>query len=628
MKPDKVNIGRKKISSEEIASKRNFDEILKAHKAAKPFHKSYWFMGLAGLAGLALIIGIVATYRTEEKPALNVKEENAQLGKPDSVSKFVNPPMKDVQIPFERFLIDSRKSAVISSASGSKIIVPANSFVDMLGKAVEGKVEVKYREFRDPVDFFLSGIPMAYDSAGNRYQLESAGMLEITANQNGIPVRIASDKKIEIQMASDYEGSQYNLYELDTVGRNWVYKGKDKIEKTDKVKMPKLVDGTLRSAEYTIKSFGLRIGEIKYVDSPFPNLVLRQSFGRGTLIPKNTKIDLEVGNGKNNRDSVYLYPGMDPEFEEEKSKEANIRKEIFSIEKTKPVKPVKAKSERYRFNVDVDPKEFPEMYEYKNLLFEVGPENRTFNQSLYNIEWDDVVMSYGNPGVNYNLAFTKDGKTKSFTVYPVYEGKDSAGVMNIYKKKFQDYETKLKGRKEEEKRIQQENARKLEEWKREQKRRQDEWDNQQKAWKQKDEAWMKSNAALGTASVIRIFSISNFGIYNSDTPVQYKDRVVVAADFTSGKNPYYGDVFHVDKSRNTLLKIYNYQGNNPKVSYSRSSRNVLFVVLDGGTIASFDEKDFASVSKGVSKYNFMLKEAEQKFQTPEEVKKFLLADVL
>jgi len=151
MKTDKINIDRKKISSEEIASKRNFDEILKAHKAAKPFYKSYWFMSLAGLASLALIIVAVVTYRTEEKPVLNVKEENAQLSKPDSVSKFVNPPMKDVQIPFEKFLIDSRKGAMISSASGSKIIVPANSFVDTLGKIVEGKVEVKYREFRDPV---------------------------------------------------------------------------------------------------------------------------------------------------------------------------------------------------------------------------------------------------------------------------------------------------------------------------------------------------------------------------------------------------------------------------------------------------------------------------------------------
>jgi hypothetical protein len=576
MKPDKVNIDRKKISSEEIASKRNFDEILRVYKVAKPFYKSYWYMGLAGLTGLALIIAIIATYKAEEK-LIVVPKENLKLETVDSVTKFINPPMKDVQIPFEKFSMDSRKGGVISSVSGSKIVIPSNSFMDANGEIIEGKVEVRYREFRDPVDFFLSGIPMAYDSAASRYQLESAGMLEITAYQNDRPLKIAADKKIEIQMASDYEGAQYNLYELDTVGGNWVYKGKDRVEK--------------RGNQVAIKSGWTR-----------------------EIVRNDTVI------------ASYAFDGEN--FKQYSLEQENIKKEIASIEKTKPVKPVKAKAERYRFDVDVDPKEFPEMYEYKNLLFEVGPENKTFNQSLYNIEWDDVVMSYGKSGVNYNLAFTKAGKTKTFTVYPVYEGKDSAGVMNIYKAKFKEYETKLKGRKEEEKRIQQENARKLEEWKKEQKRQQEEWDNQQKAWEQKDEAWMKSNSALNTASVIRIFSISNFGIYNSDAPVQYRDRVVIAANFTSGKDTFYGDIFHIDKSRNTLLKIYNYQGNNAKVSYSASSRNVLFAVLDGKTIVRFDEKDFGSIPNGVSKYNFILREAKQKFNTPAEVKKFLLAEAL
>jgi eukaryotic-like serine/threonine-protein kinase len=73
-----------------------------------------------------------------------------------------------------------------------------------------------------------------------------------------------------------------------------------------KVKMPKLIDGSLRSAESTLKSFDLAMGEIKYVSSPFPNLVLEQQLkGKaiepGTFIPKGTKIDLTVGNGEDNQ---------------------------------------------------------------------------------------------------------------------------------------------------------------------------------------------------------------------------------------------------------------------------------------------------------------------------------------
>jgi eukaryotic-like serine/threonine-protein kinase len=74
-----------------------------------------------------------------------------------------------------------------------------------------------------------------------------------------------------------------------------------------KVKMPRLIDGSLRSAESTLKSFDLSIGKINYVPSPFPNLVLDQQLNgktiqAGTYLPKGTKIDLTVGNGTDNEE--------------------------------------------------------------------------------------------------------------------------------------------------------------------------------------------------------------------------------------------------------------------------------------------------------------------------------------
>jgi beta-lactam-binding protein with PASTA domain len=74
-----------------------------------------------------------------------------------------------------------------------------------------------------------------------------------------------------------------------------------------KVKMPRLIDGSLRSAESTLKSFDLAVGTIKNVPSPFPNLVLDQQLNGktiqpGTYLPKGTKIDLTVGNGADNEE--------------------------------------------------------------------------------------------------------------------------------------------------------------------------------------------------------------------------------------------------------------------------------------------------------------------------------------
>jgi beta-lactam-binding protein with PASTA domain len=74
-----------------------------------------------------------------------------------------------------------------------------------------------------------------------------------------------------------------------------------------KVKMPRLIDGSLRSAESTLKSFDLSVGKINYVPSPFPNLVLDQQMNGktiqpGTYIPKGSKINLTVGNGTDNEE--------------------------------------------------------------------------------------------------------------------------------------------------------------------------------------------------------------------------------------------------------------------------------------------------------------------------------------
>lgn len=69
-----------------------------------------------------------------------------------------------------------------------------------------------------------------------------------------------------------------------------------------KVKMPKLVDGSLKSAEITLKSYDLQLGNVKYVSSPYLNLVINQKVGDksvepGSYISKGTKVNLEVGNG-------------------------------------------------------------------------------------------------------------------------------------------------------------------------------------------------------------------------------------------------------------------------------------------------------------------------------------------
>lgn len=58
MKHFKINVGRKKLSSEYIRSKQNFDSVLSGVKISQPsFWKSVWFYGTIGMAGVATVVG-------------------------------------------------------------------------------------------------------------------------------------------------------------------------------------------------------------------------------------------------------------------------------------------------------------------------------------------------------------------------------------------------------------------------------------------------------------------------------------------------------------------------------------------------------------------------------------------
>ncbi len=71
------------------------------------------------------------------------------------------------------------------------------------------------------------------------------------------------------------------------------------------VKMPDLVDGSVKNAQLLLESYGLERGQIKYVPDLAQNAVLEQNFeGKaieaGAYLPKGSKIDLVVGDGLGN----------------------------------------------------------------------------------------------------------------------------------------------------------------------------------------------------------------------------------------------------------------------------------------------------------------------------------------
>ncbi len=73
-----------------------------------------------------------------------------------------------------------------------------------------------------------------------------------------------------------------------------------------KIRMPKIINGSVKNAQLILNSYDLKLGDIKYVPDMARNAVLKiylkgDSISENDLIDKGSVIDLEVGNGLGNQ---------------------------------------------------------------------------------------------------------------------------------------------------------------------------------------------------------------------------------------------------------------------------------------------------------------------------------------
>ena len=204
---------REKLSDQEISQQMNFDKFISGYTPIKS-----WFSKLTQFNSLIVstAVVLVAAGYLIFRPA---KTESIVAIKP-----FVDPPVQTMDLVSTVFACNNQADTTLVYKTGTIIHVPESAFTDENGNDVKGPVEVRFREFHDPVDIILSGIPMHYDSAGEHYQLESAGMFEVLAFQRGQALQLKPGKEITVNMVSHTNnGNDYNIYYLDTTKRQWNY---------------------------------------------------------------------------------------------------------------------------------------------------------------------------------------------------------------------------------------------------------------------------------------------------------------------------------------------------------------------------------------------------------------------
>ncbi len=576
-----INLDPKDLSSQEINQHKDFDALLQQVNtvpAKKPFNVKtlYYVAGsiAAALLGVFLYLGVFADQ------SMTTKEYLAS-------QSYINPPFENIKPTYEKAVINVNQGGEHVYESGSKITVPPAAFVDNKGELVNGEVDIKYREFHDFIDFFLSGIPMEYDSAGVNYVLESAGMIEIFAEQNGIRLNVAPGKEINVELVSEIsvpvadreKVPAYNIYKLDEKKRNWVYKGQDDIEvveddMTDLLNQEDL-DGPKQEYVQELAKIDRKENvELAAIEANIPKPV--------------TPVQPERANGS---DYVFNFDFTDEEvgFRNSGSVEGTAHEEINQLRR-----------------------------QYANTLWQVAPGIDDFNENMVSqIAWEDMKLEQIN-NRDYELTLINPNKTIKVIVNPVLNSQDYEAAVKQFNEDFAVFQEKISER-EETLRVQKEELEKRIELER------------QIAENKYEEAMAiyKANGRDDLATdlmikkkVINRFAASSLGTWNCDRPLP-PAVYHLNGEFVDNESKKYTQemAYLVDKNKNTVYRFY--AKDKANVLYNKYSENLLWLVTRDNKLAIFPPEKFKQIDKKEGDYTFVMDLHDEAIASEEDVRKIL-----
>ena len=528
----KINIDRPRVSAEEIIARKDFGQLLK--KAKPTFMKRYGKFGLSALI-IGASISLVLLFHFTTKNVNN----NAQLTPKNQKEKIeipvVNPPLKSMDVPYQVFQINASKDTLLTNSSGTTIKIPANTFTSDNSEPVE----IRYREFKTPLEMVFSGIPMTYDSCGKTYQFESGGMFELLAYKKGKPLAIQPGKVAEVKMVSTSKSHDYNFYKLDESKKNWTYLGKDEQPKTKS------------------RDFVYNAGDVKNAKDEF----------------------------------------------------AKVEEQCKKLEQEKPEKPEAPNKSLYRFNIDFLPKEFPELAAYKNLQFEITGSDRPYDREIYQTEWAKVTLNASKKcQYKYTMTLKNSKEERSFSVKPVFEGKDLDSAMRIYDNAFKTYETTLIDLNTRKNNLQL----KYDEFKKH---------TVHQAKKYVDEVQLAYNIANAKKNLIleyvKVYLVRSTGIFNCDKPLELPKGQTIGVAFAnaSGEKLHIKHAFLLSNDRNSC---YNISGKK-SIEFNPNKKNMIVVIDEDNRIGYISKKVFQNIERKEDYRVFTIEFLHNDVSKPEEV---------
>jgi hypothetical protein len=578
-----IRINPQRLSPEQVAKHKNFDALLKEHQSTpvkRPILRRlvYAVSAVAAIvAGLVFLLPVFKNEPTYEQQLTMYLESRP----------YIDAPFDQIKPVFAAYKVNALDGGVFSHGQGTKLEVPEGAFVNDQGELVNGEVTVHYREMHDFVDFFLSGIPMTYDSAGVQYTLESAGMIEIYAEQDGKRVNMAPGKSIGIELISNVNAPAalnvppgYNIYKLDESKRNWVYQVVDRMEFMDDE------------------------NESGALDKSSPVYGARQTY--------NQKLKAIALNG-----------------------ETEMAKIEASLPKPKqPAKPEKVTNKDYVFELDFNDlrkpgatgafadaqKELAELYrQYEKTLWQLSPASsispKQLQQSFSTVTGISIRKMNEK---DFEILLEKPGEKLTIVANPVLSGSDYEKALTNFNRDFEAYqkqiterENKLAAQKEA-LRKEIEEARRLAEM------------NYQEAIAslQSQGRNFEATNEIIKRRVVNRFMANGFGIWNCDRPLP-PDMLILKGKFRDEQgNPYKNvEAYYVDKTRNTVSKFLATDG--ARMNLTLHSEKLLWLVTPDNKIALYRPEDFRAINKKTEEHTFVLTKIDREIKDESDVREVL-----
>ena len=182
-----------------------------------------------------------------------------------------------------------------------------------------------------------------------------------------------------------------------------------------------------------------------------------------------------------------------------------------------PEKPKLANKDNYRFHLDVDSSEFPELAAMEDVLFEAT--DPRFSYSFFQKTWDDVELIIRNSGYTVVL---KSGKNEErFLVYPVLNESEFAAAMLEYEQRCKEVDS-------ENARLQQESS------------AQQSFDSELERSRENARVGLVSASArvigkmiagMDESTMYRSFTMPSLGVVNCDAPLSFPVGKSYPVDF-------------------------------------------------------------------------------------------------